>query len=278
MRLISAAFLALLGVLTAPAATAYVPYVTESGTPLHWLGSTIFYSAASDLPDGLTGPGVQRLLGDSFDAWAGLPCHPFGTHFDGFATGLTADQTDRTNTTVWIRDAASWSSLGFSATELARTGVTHRVNTGEIIDADIQVNLSGFTYSESLVCAPGVYDLQSMLTHEIGHLFGLDHTPNLDATMAPTTDPGVCTKRTLSQDDIDGYCATYEPYNVADPDPEPTADTAGGGDATVAEAEPTAGKPGGSCAGGGSSGGAAALFGLGYVLLAWRRRVRLTVR
>ena len=52
-------------------------------------------------------------------------------------------------------------------------------------------------------------DLQSTLTHEIGHALGLGHSDIAEATMAPSIIGGDISKRTLDQDDINGICALY---------------------------------------------------------------------
>lgn len=250
--------------LLASPAGAWTQYVTPSGLPLHWLTSTLHYAVASDLPEELTRAGVQRTLADSFDAWTTLPCHPFSAVFEGFEDGLAVDGSDGLNAVVWVPSEDDWSALGYGVTELARTGVTHRLNTGEIIDADIRVNTGRFTYSEALTCDPDAYDLQSTLTHELGHLFGLDHATDPDATMAARTDPGVCTKRTLTQDDIDGFCATYEPYATVDP--EPTADAVAS-DATASDVL-VARPPSRQGCGAGASGGASLVLALAGLFVA----------
>ncbi|TNF26169.1 MAG: matrixin family metalloprotease, partial [Deltaproteobacteria bacterium] len=243
-----------------PPAAAWTPYLTQSGTPLHWPTDTLHYAVASDLPEELTRAGVERVMADSYGAWATLSCQPFTTVFEGFEDGLPVDGADGLNALVWVPTEAAWSDLGYGATELARTGVTHRVNSGEIIDADIRVNAGGFSYSEATACAPDVYDLQATLTHELGHLFGLDHSADAAATMAWRTDPGVCDKRTLTQDDIDGFCATYEIYPIVEPEPEPepTADVIGGDaiGSDVVEGRPPSRQ---DCAAGGSGGASLAL-------------------
>ncbi|KAL4633763.1 hypothetical protein ACB092_04G145600, partial [Castanea dentata] len=51
-------------------------------------------------------------------------------------------------------------------------------------------------------------DLVSVLTHEIGHILGLQHSTNVDAIMYPFMNRGM-TKRELTDDDIDGIAALY---------------------------------------------------------------------
>ena len=59
---------------------------------------------------------------------------------------------------------------------------------GQIIDADIYFRNDGqaaFATPEALPSAPGAYDLQSLLAHELGHVFGLDHSAVWRAMMFP---------------------------------------------------------------------------------------------
>ena len=50
-------------------------------------------------------------------------------------------------------------------------------------------------------------DLQTVATHEIGHLLGLAHTPVQEAVMYAIISPG--STKGLNQDDIDGIRALY---------------------------------------------------------------------
>ncbi|GAB2280392.1 hypothetical protein Dimus_015026 [Dionaea muscipula] len=51
-------------------------------------------------------------------------------------------------------------------------------------------------------------DLQAVMTHELGHILGLDHSADVAAVMYPMYDPNHI-KRRLAQDDIDGIKALY---------------------------------------------------------------------
>jgi len=204
----------------APAA-AYVPFTTEDGVPLHWTADTLRYRAAAELPADLLEADAERALTAAFEAWTTLPCHPLGLSFEGFVPGAAVTPTDGRITVAWIHDPSEWRQR-YGATEIARTIVTSRVSTGVIIDADVVVNVGGFRFAAGETCTAEAYDLQGVLTHEVGHVIGLDHSAVAEATMFATSSPGDCHLRELHPDDVAGFCATYEPIGAPEPGPEPS--------------------------------------------------------
>jgi hypothetical protein len=62
--------------------------------------------------------------------------------------------------------------------------------------------------------ASGARDIQDMLTHELGHVLGLEHSPIAAATMYPFGVAGQSSARTLETDDLAGLRALY-----GEPDP-----------------------------------------------------------
>jgi len=81
-----------------------------------------------------------------------------------------------------------------------------------IREADIALSTSApFSTSGE----PGKYDLQSVLTHEAGHLLGLDHSALLSSVMAPYGRIGQLDQRTLSYDDMAGAALLYPNASVA---------------------------------------------------------------
>lgn len=71
------------------------------------------------------------------------------------------------------------------------------VFAGQIVDADIYFRNDGqatFATPGALSNVPGAYDLESLLAHELGHVFGLDHSAVWRAMMFPfAPSPGTFT-------------------------------------------------------------------------------------
>ncbi len=104
------------------------------------------------------------------------------------------------------------------------TTSTYSTRTGIITDSDIELNASPgtsgggflFTTVSEPVCEEGASsalcvanDLQNTLTHEIGHVVGLDHVPEESSTMAPTAPLGETRKRVIDHGTATGFCLTY---------------------------------------------------------------------
>lgn len=107
---------------------------------------------------------------------------------------------------------------------IALTTTTFSFRTGFIFDADIELNAAPhaqgdpflFTSVNSPPCdetaiAPTCVatDIQNTLTHEVGHVIGLDHSPAEGSTMEATAPIGETKKRALDQGTAQGFCSTY---------------------------------------------------------------------
>ena len=101
-----------------------------------------------------------------------------------------------------VRDD-EWPYVG-AEDALAFTHLHFDTDTGELYDADIEVNsvIQRYSVSEPVNGA----DLDSVLTHEVGHLLGLSHTLVTDATMYASYTEGTDSLRTLTDDDVHGVC------------------------------------------------------------------------
>lgn len=108
---------------------------------------------------------------------------------------------------IVFRDAA-WPYDDVQRT-IALTTITFERKTGQILDADIEVNSATIPLSTGDTGVTS--DLQSVLTHEIGHLFGLAHSIEPTSSMNANYDRGDLSFRSLSRDDVAGICAAYPP-------------------------------------------------------------------
>lgn len=99
-----------------------------------------------------------------------------------------------------------------SADRTGRTRVFYEPATGTIIEADVVINPAAQFSTDG---SPGTYDLEATLTHEIGHVLGLEHSSEASAAMQPRQgtnglyEQAAFGPRTLSDDDRAGVRALY---------------------------------------------------------------------
>jgi Matrixin len=159
---------------------------------------------------------------------------------------------------------------------LALTWLIYDTRSGEILDADMELHDTGaanLAAGAYYTCTPQAWtapaspcprpffgrtdctwvDVGNTVTHEVGHIVGLDHVAEPAATMAATAQPGEVSKRQLHGDDVAGVCAIYPR-----------------GQATATCYAP----PGGCGCGGGPAGALLPLL----APLPWWRRVRKSLR
>lgn len=103
---------------------------------------------------------------------------------------------------------------------LAITVITFDAHAKEILDADVVLNGEhGFSFFEHDARNEGMttYDLQNVLTHELGHLLGLgEDMTDVNATMYAFSQPGETGKRDLELVDKDSIAALYDEEFGAD--------------------------------------------------------------
>ncbi len=170
----------------------------------------------TDLELALGPPTTKRIVG--FDWQAGSQS-PENQNIVVFRNDTPGDDLDR-----WVHT--------FGA--LAITTVTFESTSGRLLDADIEVNDISFEFTACDAGEAGCvveFDLQNTLTHELGHVIGLDHPPAseafaVEATMFASASIEDDDKRDLGENDIEGLCTIYpagdatgECYGVGRPDP-----------------------------------------------------------
>jgi hypothetical protein len=152
---------------------------------------------------------------------------------------------------TWCRQPGRQDDAGveqpdcYPSTALAVTSVFKNAKTGEILDADIELNAVDYSWGDRVALAdaasPDTMDFLYAVTHEMGHVIGLDHpcyapsdkqgrmndntgAPEVDCYGNPTLPDAIAssimypsvdlasaktTQRTLGEDDVQGVCDIY---------------------------------------------------------------------
>jgi hypothetical protein len=189
----------------------------SEGTPISWTKLCVSYSMQYQASKQVDLATATAVTAKAFDAWQRVICPGssappsiyLGEKFGTVACNVHEyNQTDGNANIIMFRDD-QWPYPDV-ATTLALTTVTFSKKTGEIYDVDMEINSTQPLTTEETVMF-GMYDLQSIITHEAGHFLGLAHSQDPDATMWASYSMGDDSFRTLSADDAAGICAVYPP-------------------------------------------------------------------
>jgi hypothetical protein len=198
----------------------------SDGAQLFWPTSCVSYAVNKLGTQELDPADSRAVIKKCFQAWTDVKCA------DGTVSKMTFQELDPvdchkseynktgTNVNVVLFQDDDWKYHGIDGT-LAKTSVTYNDGTGEIYDADIEVNSANNTVTITDDPAKVEYDLQAILTHEVGHFIGLAHSPNPDAVMFASYSPGSVAQRILTPDDIAAVCKVYPSTNTAPCRPQP---------------------------------------------------------
>jgi hypothetical protein len=186
----------------------------DCGKPLYWSSPCVGYSLQQDASKQVGLSSATDVVHQAFSAWETASCAPSGhPRIEGVDMGPVAcgrheyNQRAGNANVIAFRDDA-WPHQG-EGDALALTTITYNLDTGEIYDADMEINSAQALFTTGDI---GIKDdLLSVITHEVGHFLGLAHSADPEATMTPTYSPGSTTLRSLSADDIAGICAVYPP-------------------------------------------------------------------
>lgn len=238
-----------------------------SGKKLWWRGRCAGFSLQQNGSLLLPPDKVRAAIDAAYATWSDVDCG--GGQRASVTTGPLPDTPcamseydpqGRNVNLVVFRDNG-WTFKG-TYDNIAKTTVHFDGDTGEIYDVDMEINSASnwFTLDRRDV----EYDLQSVITHEVGHFLGIAHSDRPWAVMFPEYEPGSLAGRTLSDDDIEAVCAAYPPGRVATCDLTPR----GGFDTCAPQAV-------GGCAlrrDGGPAGGSSIALGAALCVVALRRR------
>lgn len=189
----------------------------DCGTPLFWPKTCVGWSLQKNASAQVSFEVMEQIVTKAFHTWTTAPCPGGGTPRMVVEQAEPAECAKHEynqmagNANIILFHDDSWPYEGSSNT-LALTTVTYNLDTGEIYDADMEINSAdiSFTTGDSNV----LYDLPSVVTHETGHFLGLAHSHDVEATMFPDYIEHTTNLRNLSADDIAGICAIYPPGNL----------------------------------------------------------------
>lgn len=223
---------------------------------LHWSERRYTFNYHSAGSERTPGTAEFLAMDAAFDSWRTLArgCSDFefikGPMVGVAQIGYDKDSQDNTNVLVFREHACRnlvqpgdpcleagtcpsvYQCWDHSDTTIALTTTTFSFKTGVIYDADIEFNAALqeggdrflFTTISSPPCEPDAQsalcvatDIQNTLTHEIGHVVGLDHVEVPGSTMEPSAPLGETQKRVLDVGSADGFCRIYPPREATPP-------------------------------------------------------------
>jgi hypothetical protein len=196
------------------------------GEKLFWTSSCISYAVNELGTQDLDPADTREILKKTFQAWSDVPCPKGGRasmtfqERDPVTCKKSEYNKEGANLNVILFQDDDWKYRGIDGT-LAKTSVTYNDQTGEIYDADIEINAANNTVTISNDPRKIQYDLQAIMTHEVGHFIGVAHSSDSSAVMFASYSPGSIAQRKLTPDDVDAVCAIYPPNNPAACDVEP---------------------------------------------------------
>ena len=268
--------------LIGPGVMPFVPARSSGGADVRWESGCVYVTPDVDGTTDVAGDGEAAALDAALTEWESKtqgcgyqgfvrqPPEPHEVGYDG--TNTVKYRHDR-----WCRppvdgdDEECYSHSAAAITTLIHVDRPGTEEDGRLLDADIEMNAVDFAFGVdgSSLGTGTLADVQNTLTHELGHLLGLDHTcwdregdPPLDgdgarvplcrpsaalssevvgATMYNFQMAGETSKRSIEDDDVRGGCALYP--IASDPATcEPVSAPGGGGCGCVVASRATRGR------------------------------------
>jgi hypothetical protein len=180
---------------------------TSTGADIKWQNpsETIYVN-----PDGGPAGSLSAAIA-AMQTWTDVVTSSFVFNYGGTTSKTVSDYGSNDGTNIIV-----FGPMGQNGT-LAENTFWFYPSSGRMIDSDIQINTS---YPYATDGSAASYDVQSLLTHEMGHslsLADLYSSADREKTMYGYGFKGDLSKRTLHQDDMDGITYLYPGSSMSPP-------------------------------------------------------------
>jgi len=191
----------------------------DRGLPLFWRNACLGYSMQRSASRKISYEDAADALSTAFTRWTGATCPTEGTgrsrtsidvrDLGPVECGNVEYKSGVANQNVIVFRDETWK---YGKTVLGLTTVVYNPETGEIYNADMEINtLDMQPLAVRDPVAPDAYDFASVVTHEAGHFLGIAHSDVPGSTMYARYDQGQTSMRHLAPDDVSAICTVYRP-------------------------------------------------------------------
>jgi hypothetical protein len=183
------------------------------GKLLYWANKCVSFSVNSKGSKQFSADAALSKMTTAFGTWNAANCEGGLVSIKAESRGKAecgeiAYNQNAPNQNIVLFQDDKWPHNDSNNT-LGLTTITFDRNTGEIYDADMEINTAQQTITLDDPVPQNGYDFLSIVTHEAGHFLGLAHSAQADATMFAAYRPGSTALRSITPDDNAGLCAIY---------------------------------------------------------------------
>ncbi len=188
------------------------------GLPLYWKNACVGFAMQKNASAQISFDDAVQNLTAAFAKWRGASC-PSGSGASSVSIEVrylgpadcdqvtyNRDTTIGNSNVIMFRDGV-WPHDDPNNT-IALTTVTYDPATGELYDADMEINSNQQKFSLASPPPADKIGFLAAITHEAGHFLGMAHTNDGAATMFAQYKPSMSN---LASDDIAGICSVYQP-------------------------------------------------------------------
>ncbi|MGB8294081.1 MAG: M57 family metalloprotease [Polyangia bacterium] len=211
MRPVPTILLAALAASVVPRASAKTDVLrTRSGSVVHWATGEITIGFEASAPSRTVAPaGATEALLAALEAWNEIPELPLRFRVVTAPEAMVRVQFCRGK---WMGDLD----------DLGKALFTADISTGEVTSAVVEINECEHAFLAPDEVQDGRFDLQAVITHELGHVLGLAHSDDPNALMFPCGGGGGL--RSPKAEDRAKIASIYGSAAItASPAPTPTA-------------------------------------------------------